>query len=172
MSDKKKKKNIYITIAVTTVISIIIAVGAFLYNSYYQKTHKFKGLGEVYQSRQQQSKRYTERKITFDNKTNPPKSEAKNFPSYKVRFATNLSDGAYLTLSLDFRFSNEDGIKEIRRKWERISFASSLALSPYSGDDLEKGNKNEVLAIIENQIMKRVFSKIEYIYLDNFHLRN
>jgi flagellar basal body-associated protein FliL len=172
MTDKKKKKNIYITISVTIVISILIAFGAFIYNKYYQETYQFQGLGEVYKSRQQQFKRYNERKLTFGNKANPPKTKVKKFPSYKVRFATNLSDGAYLTLSLDFRFSNEEGIEEIRRKWERISFASSLALSPYSGEELNKGSRDEVLVIIENQIMKRVFSKIEYIYLDNFHLRN
>ncbi|MGE4519822.1 MAG: hypothetical protein AB7E04_09980 [Desulfobacteraceae bacterium] len=167
-NDKKKKYIKYITAAV---ILCVLAAAGLIYNEYYQRKFQFKGLGDIYQARNRQYRLFTERKITENNKGNPSKEEIKNLPSFKTRFSTSLADGSYLAISFDFRFTNADGIKEIRRKWERISYASSIAVSPYSGKEIREGSKDEILVIIENQVRKRIFSSIEYIYIDEFVLR-
>ena len=169
-SDKKRKKIIMISVLLI-ILAAGIVTGALIYNKYYKAKYEFKGLGDIYKSRNKQYRLFTERKITFGNKGNPPKSEIRALPSFVARFSTNLSDGSYLTLALDFRFSKAKGIKEIRRKWERIQFATTIALSAYSGKDFKEKDKEEVLVIIENQIRKRIFSEIKYIYLDKFELR-
>jgi len=169
MEHKDKKTKVYII----TVGLIILAatIGAYIYHEYYSKEYQFKGLGHLYQARQQQYKLFTERKLTINNKNNPPKNEIRTLPSYKANFSTNLSDGAYLSVLLDFRFENAKGIKEMRKKWHRINFAIKIALSAYSGKDITSKNKEEILLIMENQIRKRIFSNIKYIYLDKFNLR-
>ncbi|MDY0132092.1 MAG: hypothetical protein RBR53_05425 [Desulforegulaceae bacterium] len=166
----EKKKN-YIKFIIVAVLISALSIGALIYNEYYQKQFQFQGLGEIYQARKSQSKMFVERKLTENNKGNPSKEEIKNLPSFKTRFATSLADGSYLSISLDFRFSNSEGIKEIRRKWERIAYASSIAVSPYSGIEIKESRKDEILVIIENQIRKRIFSNLEYIYIDEFILR-
>lgn len=171
MNKEKNKKN-YFKYIIIAVIAAVITAGALIYHQYYQKKFRFKGLGDIYQTRNMQYRLFTERKITENNKGNPSKKEIKNLPSFKTRFSTSLSDGSYLSISFDFRFTNSDGIKEIRTKWERISYASSIAVSPYSGKEISTGSKDEILVIIENQIRKRIFSNIEYIYIDEFTLRN
>ncbi len=168
---KKDKKKLIIYYIIIPFLIILTVTGSLIYHNYYKKKFKFKGLGEIYQKKNRQFKLFAERKLTLDNKGNPEKKDIKNLPSYKARFSTNLNDGAYLSISLDFRFENSEGVKEIREKWERISFASEIALSVYSGKELDNEGKNEVLIIIENQIRKRIRSKIEYIYIDKFELR-
>jgi flagellar basal body-associated protein FliL len=170
--NKTNKKKKYIKYIIITALLIFITASGLIYHQYYQTKFKFKGLGDIYQTRNRQYRLFTERKITENNKGNPSKEEIKNLPSFKTRFSTSLSDGSYLSISFDFRFSDSDGIKEMRRKWERISFAASIAVSPYSGKEISTGSKDEILVIIENQIRKRIFSNIEYIYIDEFTLRN
>ena len=167
---KPKGKKIKLLI-IGTLLLVVIVGGAVVYNSYYSKTYKFKGLGDIYEVRNSQYKLFHERKITYENKGTPPKEEIKQLPSFKSRINTNLSDGSYLSISLDLRFANAKGIKEAREKWERINFAITLALSAYSGKELQGQYREEALLVIENQIRKRIFSKIEYIYLDNIDLR-
>ncbi|MCB9481813.1 MAG: hypothetical protein H6681_02685 [Desulfobacteraceae bacterium] len=170
--NEEKNKNKYLKYLIGVLVLSILVAGGLVYNDYYQKKFRFKGLGEIYQTRNRQYRLFTERKITENNKGNPAKEEIKNLPSFKCRFSTSLNDGSYLSISFDFRFSNAEGIKEIRRKWERISYAASIAVSPYSGQEISTGSKDEILVIIENQVRKRIFSNIEYIYIDEFILRN
>lgn len=171
--DKKNKKIIIISTAVILALAFLTAIGIFVYHKKYEEKFRFKGLGDIYQNRNQQYRMFTERKITLDNKGNPPKTEVSNLPAFIANFATNLPDNTYISIRIDFRFEKAEGIKEIRRKWERIAFATSIALSAYSADDLKDlQGKDEVLVILENQVRKRIFSKIKYIYIDIFDLKS
>lgn len=171
VSEKKKSLKVKIFVIISVVIAVG-AIGAFLYHNHYKQKYKFKGLGDIYESRNQQNELYSERKITIGNKDNPHKSLVSQLPSFKKNIRSRLSDGNYLNLTLDFRFKKAEGIKEIRRKWERVEYAIHVALTPYTGKEIQNGSREEILVIVENQIRKRIFSEIKYVYLDKFDIES
>lgn len=142
-----------------------------LYKRYYDNKYEFEGLGNIYQARRGAWEENRERRLFFDPANQPPLAETAHLPTYRIRFATNLADGAYFQIQLTMRFATSDGIVEARKKSQRIDHALYLAFAAYTKSEFEgEGNQDRAMVLVDRIIDKYIRSEVRHIYLTEYVL--